>query len=46
VQLPNNGMLKFGLFDGASMLVSSRWKVNDPRASENFCRVAAQVVVR
>jgi hypothetical protein len=46
VQLPNNGMLKFGLYDGASILVTRRWKVNDPVASENYCRVAAQVVVR
>jgi hypothetical protein len=45
-QLPNNGQLKLGLFGGASVLVSSRWKVNDPRPGENSCRVAAQVVVR
>jgi predicted peroxiredoxin len=44
VQLPNNGQVKFGLFGGASILVSSRWKVNDTIASQNSCRVAAQVV--
>lgn len=46
VALPNNGQLKIGLYDGASVLVSSRWKVNDPKPGENACRVAAQVVVR
>lgn len=45
-QLPNNGQLKIGLYGGASVLVSSRWKVNDPKPGENSCRVAAQVVVR
>jgi hypothetical protein len=45
-QLPTNGQLKIGLFGGASVLVSSRWKVNDPKPGENSCRVAAQVVVR
>lgn len=45
-QLPNNGQLKIGLFGGASVMVSSRWKVNDPKPGENSCRVAAQVVVR
>lgn len=45
-QLPNNGQLKIGLYGGASILVSSRWKVNDPKPGENSCRVAAQVVVR
>lgn len=45
-QLPNNGMLKIGLYDGASVLVTSRWKVNDPLPGENSCRVAAQVVVQ
>lgn len=45
-QLPNNGQLKIGLYGGASVLVSSRWKVNDPKPGENSCRVTAQVVVR
>jgi hypothetical protein len=45
-QLPNNGQLKIGLYGGASVLVSSRWKVNDPKPGENSCRVNAQVVVR
>ena len=46
VALPNNGQVEVGLFGGASVLVSSRWKVNDPKPGENSCRVAAQVVVR
>jgi hypothetical protein len=46
VQLPNNGQLKIGLYDGASVMVSSRWKVNDPKPGENSCRVGAQVIVR
>jgi hypothetical protein len=45
VPLPNNGQLKLTFFGGASMLVSSRWKVNDPRPAENACRVALQAVV-
>jgi hypothetical protein len=46
IPLPNNGQVKVGLFGGASMLVSSRWKVNDPKPGENSCRAAAQVVVQ
>jgi hypothetical protein len=46
VPLPNNGQVEVGLFGGASILVSSRWKVNDPKPGENSCRIAAQVVVR
>lgn len=43
-ELPNNGQLKIVL-GSASVLVTSRWKVNDPRPMENSCRVAAQAVV-
>ncbi|MFL5846600.1 MAG: hypothetical protein ACJ762_18100 [Solirubrobacteraceae bacterium] len=46
VPLPNNGQLSIGLFGGASVLVSSRWKVNDPKPGENWCRTGAQVIVR
>ncbi|MCW2991033.1 MAG: hypothetical protein JWM73_1627 [Solirubrobacterales bacterium] len=46
VQLPNNGQVTIGLYGGASLMVSSRWKVNDPKPGENWCRVAAQAVVR
>lgn len=46
IPLPNNGQLKIGLYDGASVMVSSRWKVNDPKPGENWCRTAAQVIVR
>jgi len=44
--LPNNGQVEIGLFGGATVLVSSRFKVNDPKPGENSCRVAVQVVVR
>jgi len=43
--LPNNGMLAVKLAGGATVLASSRWKVNDPDPAQNFCFVAAQVVV-
>jgi hypothetical protein len=43
--LPNNGMLFATLADGTRLIVSSRWKVNDPDPSQNFCFVAAQAVV-
>lgn len=46
VPLPNNGQVEIGLFGGASVMISSRWKVNDPRPGENWCETAAQVVVR
>lgn len=46
VPLPNNGQVEIGLFGGASVLISSRWKVNDPKPGENWCETAAQVVVR
>jgi hypothetical protein len=45
-QLPNNGQVKLGLFGGASALITSRWKVNDPTPAENSCKVAAQFLVR
>jgi hypothetical protein len=43
--LPNNGMLFVTLADGTRLLVSSRWKVNDPDPTQNSCFVAAQAVV-
>jgi hypothetical protein len=42
-RLPNNGMLFIQLNSGERMLVSSRWKVNDPAPEENWCVIAAQV---
>ncbi|HEY8585016.1 MAG TPA: hypothetical protein VIL49_18805 [Capillimicrobium sp.] len=43
--LPNNGMLEVRLADGTRVIVSSRWKANDPQPGENWCFVAAQAVV-
>lgn len=43
MRLPNNGMLFIQMDNGDRMIVSSRWKVNDPVASRNWCVVAAQV---
>lgn len=43
--LPNNGMLFVTLADGTRLIVSSRWKVNDPDPTQNSCFVAAQAVV-
>ena len=42
-KLPNNGMLFLQLNTGERILVSSRWKVNDPNPDENWCVVAAQI---
>ncbi len=43
MRLPNNGMLFIQMDNGDRILVSSRWKVNDPVASNNWCVVSAQV---
>jgi len=43
-QLPNNGMVSIRFDGGQTMLVSSRWKANDPDGSQNFCLVAGQVI--
>lgn len=42
--LPNNGMLFVTLADGTRLIVSSRWKVNDPDPTQNSCFVAAQAI--
>jgi hypothetical protein len=42
--LPNNGMVAIRFAGGATLLASSRWKVNDPDPAQNFCMVAAQSV--
>jgi hypothetical protein len=42
-KLPNNGMLFVQLNSGERLLVSSRWKVNDPAPEKNWCVIAAQV---
>jgi hypothetical protein len=43
-ELPNNGQLMIELTSGQRILVASRWKLNDPDPSQNFCAVAGQVV--
>lgn len=43
MRLPNNGMLFVQMDNGDRLIVSSRWKVNDPVASNNWCVIAAQV---
>lgn len=44
VRLPNNGQVQVDVAGGARMLISSRWKANDPDPAQNSCAVAAQVV--
>ncbi len=41
--LPNNGMLFLQLDSGERIMVSSRWKANDPAPERNWCVVAAQI---
>ncbi len=43
MRLPNNGMLFIQMDNGDRIIVSSRWKVNDPVAANNWCVTAAQV---
>ena len=43
--LPNNGQVAIRLAAGQTVLVSSRWKVNDPDPGQNSCAVAAQARV-
>lgn len=44
VRLPNNGQVQVDVDGGARLLISSRWKANDPDPAQNFCAVAAQAV--
>ncbi len=44
VPLPNNGQVQVDVHGGARLLISSRWKVNDPDPTQNSCAVAAQGV--
>jgi len=44
VPLVNNGMFRFQFPNGASMLMTSRFKVNDPDPTQNFCFIAAQAI--
>jgi len=43
--LPTNGMLKFDFGSGRTLLLSSRWKVDDPDPTQNFCFIAGQSIV-
>ena len=43
MRLPNNGMLFIQMDNGDRLIVSSRWKVNDPVAANNWCVISAQV---
>jgi hypothetical protein len=43
--LPNNGMLVVRLAAGPTVVVSSRWKLNDPDPALNSCAIAAQALV-
>jgi hypothetical protein len=42
-RLPNNGMLFLQLNSGERIMVTSRWKVNDPAPEKNWCVVSAQI---
>ncbi len=42
-RLPNNGMLFVQLNSGERIMVSSRWKANDPAPERNWCVVSAQI---
>lgn len=42
-RLPNNGMIFVQLNSGERIVVSSRWKVNDPAPENNWAVVAAQI---
>lgn len=42
--LPNNGMVVLEMDSGQRIVVSSRWKLNDPNPSQNWCAIAAQVL--
>jgi hypothetical protein len=42
--LPNNGQIQIDTDTGARVLISSRWKVNDPDPAQNSCAISAQSV--
>ncbi len=42
--LPNNGQVMIELASGQHILVASRWKLNDPDPTQDFCAIAGQVV--
>ena len=41
-ELPNNGLVtaEFGGSEAPELILSSRWKANDPDTSQNFCNLA------
>lgn len=39
--LPNNGQVQIDTDTGARVLISSRWKVNDPDPTQNSCAISA-----
>jgi hypothetical protein len=41
--LPNNGMVVVEMSSGQRILIASRWKLNDPNPSQNYCAIAGQV---
>ncbi|HEY6731042.1 MAG TPA: hypothetical protein VI039_08465 [Solirubrobacterales bacterium] len=41
--LPNNGMVVMEVEGGERIVVASRWKLNDPDPSKNWCFLAGQV---
>jgi hypothetical protein len=41
--LPNNGMLFVQLNSGEHIMVTSRWKANDPAPEKNWAVIAPQV---
>jgi hypothetical protein len=47
VPVPNNGLVEVASPAGTSplrLVLSSRWKVNDPDPAANFCRLSGLVV--
>lgn len=42
--LPNNGMVVVEVEGGERILLSSRWKLNDPNPNQNWCLIAGQVM--
>ena len=48
VPVPNNGLVELAASSGARplrLVLSSRWKVNDPDPAANFCRLSGLAVV-
>jgi hypothetical protein len=41
--LPNNGMVVIEMQSGQRILLASRWKLNDPDQSQDYCAIAGQV---